>query len=191
MKGIILTIGLLIGTSLVLSSQTKINWLSWDEALKLHKEEKKKIFVDVYTNWCGWCKKMDAATFQKEHIAEYINENYYAVKFNAEQKEDIIFRGKTYKFVNQGRRGYHELAAQVTKGRLSYPTIVFLDENLNVIQPIPGFQDPRSFEMIMTYFAGNYFQNTPWRKYTQTYVSMLDKDKSKVPVKTAGNQNEK
>ena len=189
MKGIICTIGLLLCACIVLNGQTKINWLSWEEAIELSKDNKKKFFVDVYTNWCGWCKKMDVATFQKSHIAQYVNENYYAVKFNAEQKEEIQFKEKLYKFVSQGRRGYHELAAAITKGRLSYPTIVFLDEDLNVIQPIPGFQDAKSFEQIMTYFAGNYYQNTPWRKYTQNYVSTLEKDAKKVPVKTASKQN--
>ena len=190
MKGFICTIGLLLITGLVLVGQTKINWLSWEAALELSKYEKKKFFVDVYTRWCGWCKKMDAVTFQNSHIARFINENYYAIKFNAEQREDINFKDKVYKFVKQGRKGYHELAVAITKGRLSYPTIVFLDEELTVIQPIPGFQDPKSFEKIMTYFAGNHHKNTPWRKYTQNYVSIFEKESKRVPVKPAGKKNE-
>ena len=150
----------------------QINWLSWEEALKKNKEEPRKIFVDIYTDWCGWCKKMDKATFQKPHIVQYMNDNYYAVKFNAEQKEAIHFNGKDYKYVGEGRRGYHELAASITRGQLSYPTIVFIDEQLNVIQPIPGFRDPMEFEMMMTYFGKNNHLETPWSIYQKNYKPM-------------------
>lgn len=147
----------------------KINWLTWEEALKKNEKEPRKILVDVYTNWCGWCKKMDKATFQKGHIADYVNEKYYAVKFNAEMKDGIDFNGKTYKFVKNGMRGYHELAAEITRGNLSFPTVVFLNENLEVIQPIPGYKAADEFEMIMTYFGENEHTKTPWTVYQKNY----------------------
>ena len=127
--------------------------------------------VDIYTEWCGWCKKMEKATFQKDYIADYLNTNYYTVKFDAEQKDEIEYKGEIYKYIKTAKRGYHELAAVITGGRLSYPTVVFLDEELNVIQPIPGFQDVKTFEMIMSYFADNHYQDTPWKKYTSNYIS--------------------
>lgn len=154
-------------------SQNIVKWLTWEEAIAKNEETPKKIFVDVYTDWCGWCKKMDKATFQQNEIAKYINENYYAVKFNAEQKENIEFKGQTYKYVPQGRRGYHELAAAMLRGKLSYPTVIFLDEEMNMIQPIPGFLDPSNFEIIMTYFAEDHYKMVPWKKYTQSYTSKL------------------
>lgn len=146
-----------------------VEWLSWEEAVERSKVEKRKIFVDVYTSWCGWCKRMDKTTFGQAHIAKYLNENFYPVKFNAEQTEPVTIDGKTYKFVKQGRRGYHELAAHIMRGRLSYPTIVFMDENFRLIQPIPGFQDPSKFEVIMTYFGENHHKKTPWAKYVRAY----------------------
>ena len=153
----------------------QINWLTWEEALERSKTKKKKILVDVYTDWCGWCKRMDAATFQQPHIAEYVNENYYAVKFNAEKREDIVFQGKTFKFVKNGMRGYHELAAEITRGRLSYPTVVFLNEDLEVIQPVPGFKDPTEFEKIITYFGRNEHLKTPWEVYQKNYQPLTKK----------------
>jgi len=148
--------------------------MTWEEAIAKNKIEPKKIFIDVYTDWCGWCKKMDKATFQQDDIARYMNEHYYSVKFDAEQKEDIYFKEKNYKYVSQGKRGYHELAAAMLRGKLSYPTVIFLDEGMNMIQPIPGFQNPSNFELIMTYFAEDHFKNTPWKKYTQTYKSAIN-----------------
>ena len=157
-------------------AQNEIQWLTWEEMQIMQKRESRKILVDVYTDWCGWCKRMDKNTFQKGDIARYVNDNYYAVKFDAEYKNDITFNGIEYKFVNSGKRGHHELAAMILKGRLSFPTVVFLDEELKVIQPIPGYQDPKSMELIITYFARDYYRSTPWKKYTTMYNSNLIHD---------------
>lgn len=158
---------LLICSGIFLSAKAQINWLSWEEAQAKNKNEPRKFIVDVYTQWCGWCKKMDKATFQQADISSYINKNYYAVKFDAETKSDINFKDKVFKYVKQGSGGYHQLAAEITFGKLSYPTIVFLDEKLNVIQPIPGYKDPYSLDKIMKYFAEDYYKTTPWKKYEE------------------------
>jgi len=149
--------------------QAQVNWVTWEEAVILLQDEPRKIVVDVYTDWCGWCKKMDKSTFQNEDVVSYLNEHFYAVKFNAEQKTDIHLKKKVYKFVKSGRNGYHELAAEITFGKLTYPTVVFLDEKLDVIQPIAGYKDAEMFEMIMTYFGGNHHKTTSWKKYSNSY----------------------
>jgi thioredoxin-related protein len=148
----------------------QIDWINFEEAIDLNdtekKVEKKKVIIDMYTDWCGWCKKMDATTFSDPSITKYVNENFHAVKFDGEQKEDIVFKGQTFKFVPSGRRGYHQLAgALVAGGRLSYPNIIFLDEDMNVIQAIPGYQDAKTLSMIMTYFAEDHYIDTPWKSY--------------------------
>jgi thioredoxin-related protein len=147
----------------------QINWVNWDQAQVLMQKEKRKVLVDVYTHWCGWCKRMDATTFRDPRIVKYVNKNYYAVKFNAEQAEDIHFKSKPYKFIQQGRRGVHQLAVEITNGQLSYPTFVFMDENLNTIQPLPGYQDADTFEIITNYFGGNYYKNTPYSTFEQSF----------------------
>jgi thioredoxin-related protein len=165
----------------------QVNWLTWEEAQAKNKVEPRKFIVDVYTQWCGWCKKMDKATFQQSEIASYINKNYYAIKFDAETKTDINFKEKPYKYVRQGTSGYHQLAAEITFGKLSFPTIVFLDEQLNVIQPIPGYKDPASLDKIMKYFAEDYYKTTPWKKYEQMCPSSTPSTAPPVmPIK--GNQ---
>jgi thioredoxin-related protein len=166
--GVFLTV-LFAALSFNAIGQTKVHWVTWEEAEILCKDQPRKIVVDVYTDWCGWCKKMDSSTFQNEEVVSYLNENYYAIKFNAEQKEDIRVGDKVYKFIKSGRHGYHELAAEITFGKLSYPTIVFLDEKLDVIQPIAGYKDAEMFEMIMTYFGGDHHKTTPWKKYSSSY----------------------
>ena len=74
----------------------KIKWYSFEEAYALNKKKPKKIMVDVFTEWCGWCKKMDAETFTNPVIVKYMNEHFYAVKFNAETGDTIRFRDTTY-----------------------------------------------------------------------------------------------
>ncbi len=159
-----------IASSLASVAQEQVHWLTFEEAVELSKTEKKKIFIDVYTDWCGWCKVMDKNTFNDPEIASYLNENFYPVKFNAEQKEDVSFRGATYSFVSAGNRGYHELAAGLLNNKLSFPTVVFLDEDFRIISPVPGYHKPDFFQKVVTYFGDNHYQDTSWKEYEKSYV---------------------
>jgi len=145
----------------------EVNWLSWDEAAKLAKTDKnpKKIFIDVYTDWCGWCKKMDKDTFQNPEVAEYMSKNYYMVKLDGEGKDPIEFRGKIFRFVPSGRNGYHEFAAALMQGKMSYPTTIFLDEQMNMLSPVPGYQKPGPFLKIAKYFGEDIHKVKDWNTY--------------------------
>lgn len=149
-----------------------INWLTWEEAIEKSKKEKRKILVDVYTEWCVQCKRMDDDTFSDKVIINYINEHYYAIKFDAEYKEVINLNDESYKYIKKGERGYHELAASMTKGKLTFPSIVFLDENLSIIQSLGGFQKSEKFEAILVYFATNNHKKTPWSKFERNFRSL-------------------
>lgn len=153
--------------------ESSVNWMSFEEAVEKSKAEKRKIFIDVYTDWCGWCKVMDKNTFNQEKIAKYLNDNFYPVKLDGEQKEDITFRGQTYKYVASGRRGYHELAAALLQGKLSYPTVVFLDEDFNMIQPLPGYQKPEAFEKVINFIGGDYYKTKEWTEWEKNFESEL------------------
>lgn len=159
---------LCIGLSGLTAMAQEVEWLSWEEAAeKVSTEENpKKIFIDIYTDWCGWCKKMDKDTFQNPEVAEYMSNNFYMVKMDGEGKEPIEFKGKTYAFVPQGRNGYHEFAATLMQGRLSYPTTIFLDEEMNMLSPVPGYQKPEPFLNIARYFGDNIYLEKDWKTYT-------------------------
>lgn len=164
-----------IALLLLLSSYTKepkekINWLTWEEAMqKIENGDKRPIFIDVYTDWCGWCKRMDATTFSHEEVVKTMNENFYAVKLDGEAKRDITFKGNTFKYVASGRRGYHELAAALLQNKLSYPTVVFLDEDANMIQPLPGYRAAADFHPILEYIGKGHYKNTEWQAFQKTY----------------------
>ena len=145
-----------------------VSWMTWDEAVQAASTDArpKKMFIDVYTDWCGWCKKMDKDTFQNPEVAAYMTENFYMVKLDAEQKEPIEFKGSTYSFVPSGRRGYHQLAAALLQGQMSYPTVVFLDEGLKMLSPVPGYQKPEPFLKIARYFGENIYKDITWEAYS-------------------------
>jgi thioredoxin-related protein len=162
---------------------SKVNWLSWEQAItKLESDvskglKPKKIFIDVYTDWCGWCVKMDKATFQESSIAAYLNQNFYSVKLNAEQKDDINFAGKTFKFIASGNRGYHELASALLDGKMSYPTVVFLNEKVELMQRIPGYLDVPTFDCILHYLAEDHYLTTPWDEFQKSFNASKNKGK--------------
>lgn len=162
-KSSITTILLLV--TLCVSAQVEIKWKTWKEVETAQKTQPRKVYVDTYTDWCGWCKKMDAGTFTNPEVVKYINENFYAIKFNAETRENISFQGKEYKYVASGNRGYNELAAELLKGQLSYPTSVYLDEQMNVIFPAPGYQDAKLFETVINYVNSNSYKSTAFDTY--------------------------
>ncbi|MEX0274611.1 MAG: thioredoxin family protein [Flavobacteriaceae bacterium] len=146
----------------------KVEWLSWNEAMEKAQTDThpKKVFVDIYTDWCGWCKKMDRDTFQNPEVAAYMREHFYMVKLDGEGKDPIEYKGKVYNFVASGRRGYHEFAAALMNGRMSYPTTVFLDEDVNMLSPVPGYQKPGPFLEIAMYFGDNIYKEQDWKTYS-------------------------
>jgi thioredoxin-related protein len=144
----------------------KITWITLEEADKLRHNEPRKILIDVYTDWCGWCKRMDATTFSDPELVKYVNENYYAVKLDAEQKEPITIGGETYDYdSNAGRRGSHRIAQKLLQGKMSYPTIVFLDEHMNMIQPLLGYREAKEMQTILEYLATEAYKSSPWEEW--------------------------
>jgi thioredoxin-related protein len=166
-------LGLTASTGQTVPENVEVKWMTFEEAVTKSKTEKRKIFIDVYTDWCGWCKVMDKNTFSEPHVAKLLNEKFYAVKFDAEQKADVVFNGTTFKFVESGRNGYHELAAALLNRQLSYPTVVFLDEDFNMIQPLPGYRKAPEFHMIAQFIGEGHYKNVKFNEWQKTYKSPI------------------
>lgn len=144
-----------------------IRWMSLEEAEEAQKKEPKKILLDLYTDWCGWCKKMDASTFSDPFIVNYINKNFYAVKLNGEGKEAITFKGKEYVNASINNRNTQQLAWELgsVNNRLGYPTIVFLDEDMNKLSTYPGYKDVEAMVSLAKYFGENIYKSKTWQDY--------------------------
>lgn len=153
----------------------KIKWVTIQEAYALSKKEPRKILVDIYTDWCGWCKVMDRETYTDPKVIDLINKKYYAVKFDAEQKEQVVLGNQKFDYLARGGRGVHELALQLTNNKPSYPTTVFLDEKQQVIQPLPGFLKAKEFHEILAFFGGDYHKKEQFDSFKSTTYPKLYK----------------
>ncbi|MBK7959044.1 MAG: DUF255 domain-containing protein [Bacteroidetes bacterium] len=151
------------------ASTPHIKWMTMKEALAASKKNPKKIIVDVYTDWCGWCKKMDKATYENPKIIANINKNYYAVKFNAEREEDVEYMGKMYKMPQTGGRATHELAVYMLQGQMSYPSTLILNDDNSIIQNIPGYIEADMMNTVLSYFGGNHHKTTAWDAFQKNF----------------------
>lgn len=146
---------------------TEINWLTFDELQVAMKKEPRKVYVDVYTDWCGWCKVMDKKTFSNPEVIRYMNEKFYAVKFNAERKDTIRFMGKSYYFDPQYKA--NTLAVELMQGKMSYPTSIFTEDNFMNPQPVPGFLEVPKIEMILKFLGDNIYKSQPFEEYSKNF----------------------
>ncbi|GAA4445674.1 thioredoxin fold domain-containing protein [Pontibacter saemangeumensis] len=144
----------------------KIHWLTIEQAEEKLKQEPRKVLVDVYTDWCGWCKKMDKSTFTDPEVVALINKNFYAVKLDAEGDRPITIKGQTFTFKPEYKA--HELAVALLNGQMSFPTTVYLDEQLNMLTPVPGYLDAKNMSSILRYFGENHHQMMTWQEFEKT-----------------------
>lgn len=146
----------------------EIHWITSIPELEAKmQKEPKKVYMDVYTDWCGWCKKMDVSTFSNPEVIKYMNTNYYAVKLDAERKDTIRFQGKEFHFEPQMRS--HTFAVDLMQGKMSYPTTIIMLENFQNPQPIPGYLDVNQMETILTFMGNNTYKHQAWAEYQKSY----------------------
>lgn len=180
MKKIVFIVAVMVFTISTEAQKGEINWISLEEAVEAQAVSPKKIMMDVYTSWCGPCKMLDINTFQNPDVVKYVNEHYYAVKFNAEGNEKVNF--KNYLFENPdydpnrtGRNAQHQLAGALRI--TAYPTIVFFNESGETLLPLPGYKTPSQLELYLKLFLNNDHEkiNTQeqWNQYQKDFVSQF------------------
>ena len=175
MKNLILALFVSLPLGL-LAQQNVINWMSIEEAVAAQKKEPRKVMIDVYTEWCGPCKMMMKNTFTNADVINYINKNYYAVKFNAESPDAVTFKGNTYSNPNYdpnrtGRNGVNEFSRAL--GVSAYPTLVYMDENMDIIAPISGYRNPQQLELYLKFVVQEDYKEIKtqddWNAYQQDF----------------------
>ncbi len=174
---LVLSMALLISFT-VNAGDNGVKWLSMEEAQEKVLEEPRMVFVDVYTDWCGWCRRMTSETYAHPVIASYLNENFYPVKLNAEQHEPIEFQGNVFENENIGeRRSTHSFAIALLQGRMSYPSVAFFNEELQLITAIPGFRPPVRMEALLAFFnTGAYLESNDLDAFIQNYEGQISEE---------------
>ena len=172
MKRIILLAIVLVSAVQISVAQEEVKWVKMENLDELLRTNPKPVFIDAYTDWCGWCKKMDKDTFMNPGIAKYLNELFHPVKFNAESKDPITFLNR--EFINDGKAGRaHQLAVALLQGQMQYPTVVFLNEKGELLGPLPGYKLPDQLEPYLVFIGEKKYETTKWEDFMKTFQSKL------------------
>ena len=137
------------------SSSERIQWHSYNDGVALARNQNKKLLIDVYTDWCGWCKKMDSDVYTDEHIRTIIESNFIAVKLNAESSKDVTV----------GTDQLDEKSFARAMGVTGYPTTVFLESGAGPITKIAGYMEAKEFATVLRFIGEDHYKNTTFDKF--------------------------
>lgn len=150
-----------------------IKWMTLEQAQEAQKKNPKKIFMNVYAAWCRWCKMEDSVAFKNSEIADYINNNFYPVKFNAETKSTVTFKGKSFNFIKDENYFVNELAPFLLNGRMSYPGTVIFDESSNVVSVRNGYIEPVYLELVLNYYGSNSYKQMRLEDFDDEFIGKI------------------
>jgi len=171
---ILVALLLVLGTNAQDDHNGLVKWLSLKEAQEKNKQVPKPFIIDIYTDWCGWCKYMMKTTYSNPAIAEYINTHFYPVKFDAETKDTIEYNGQIYKPLSPQPKTPHELAVKFLGQSLSYPSTMFVTNNFSTNILSQGYLEDKKLEPFLVFMVENAWQTTQFdefnRHFTQTFV---------------------
>jgi len=150
-------------------NDNKVNWLQLNDITSKIKEKDKPVLIDLYTNWCYWCKVMDKKTYSNKKVVDYINDHFYSSRVNAETPDAINWKGKTYLYNNT----YHlnDFALFITFGRVSFPTTIIIADQKSAPIPIAGFLEPKELEKILKYFGDGAYKTMNFPEFEKTFKS--------------------
>ncbi len=147
----------------------RVQWLTVAEMQQAYSKGPRPIIADIYTSWCGWCKVMDKETYGNEKVAAYINEHYYAVKLDAEQRDSLEWNGKKYGYSKINK--VNELAVYLCYGQMSFPTTVFLTGIAAQPAPLAGYLKAKEIEPPLKFFGDGAYKTQNFPAFSKTFTS--------------------
>jgi len=147
----------------------KLNWMSLAEARAGMQTEKRPILIDLYTDWCSWCRVMEKSTYSNDKVIAYIEQKFYPVRLDAETRETLVWENRSYAYDKSNHT--NGIALYLTGGQLVYPTTVIIPPGGSGPQAIPGYLKPAELEPIVKYFGeGRYNKESfdSWQKNFKT-----------------------
>lgn len=157
----------------LMESLEAVLWQNFADADHVVTKRKKMVLIDVTTQWAGWSNLMEKNTYSRKGIIRYLNENFYAVRLDAETNDTIVFNRLAY-HRNSGSP-YHTLAYSLLEGNMQFPSTVILDEELNELLVIPGYMDAKKMEVVLHYFFEKAYLNVDlsFQQYESRYWEKL------------------
>jgi thioredoxin-related protein len=147
-----------------------VKWFTLVEATKLNNKEPKKILVEIYTEYCMECKMMYKTSFTDSIISDYLNKNYYPVRLDALSKDTILYNGNTY--INEGEtHPFHNLAVALLNGKMSFPSMVLINNGNELISVVPGYFTPKNLEPVLHFFSEEAYKTKTWEEYLKDFSS--------------------
>ena len=136
-----------------------VGWVNWNQGISEAAITKRPILVDVYTDWCGWCKRMDKDVYSRDDVREYLSKNFITVKLNAESAEEARYKDRTLTS--------RALAQQL---RVSgYPTTIFLRANLEHMGNVPGYIPADRFLRLLRYIGEDHIgRGVSWQEFEKS-----------------------
>lgn len=158
--------------SLSLTAQSKdkkqpLAWMDVEAVQQKWEEQKRPVLIDVYTDWCYYCKVMDKTTWRNRQLADYVTRFFYPLKFNAENKEPATWMGKTYEYKPVYK--VHMLAAEWLMGNMVYPSTVILPPDGSEPIILTGVRDVKELEPILHYFGEKHYLTMKWIDFKAAY----------------------
>jgi thioredoxin-related protein len=151
------------------TEKEKIEWLTIEQVNAKMKAEPKPVIIDLYTDWCYWCKVMDKKTYKNAKVIKYINEHFYAVKLNAETRDQVKWNNKIYNYNLSNK--VNDFALYVTQGQLAFPNTVIFPVSEKIPAAVPGFMEPREIEVILKYFGDGIYKKQNFNHYSAKFKS--------------------
>ena len=148
------------------SGKAELKWKPFEAGFAEARKSDKKVLLDVYTDWCGWCKKLDQNVYSDGRVVKYLNQHYVVVKLNAEDTTRVNYMDKTSTKT--------ELAGHF--GVRGYPTIIFFGSKGDPINSLPGYVDADRFLTIVKYIGEDYYKTITWENFQKMDASSNAKE---------------
>lgn len=149
------------------NTKKEVEWISFEEAEKRMQKQPRKVWIDIYTGWCGWCKVLDKKVLSHPEVVKYLNEKFYSIKFDAERQDSFVFTGKKWGFMPEYRA--NGLAVQLMGGQMSYPTSIMMTEGFENPTPIGGYKPVEQMEMFMKYVGDDIYKTVKFEDYMKDF----------------------
>ena len=149
------------------TTHDKLTWMNMSELKQKMKSYPKPALIDLYTNWCYWCKVMDKKTYSNSKVIAYINDHFYAIKLDAETKDTIQWKNNSYNY-NENYK-VNDFTMYVTSGQPGFPTTVILTDDHSDPISIQGFMEPKEIEPILKYFGDGAYKTESFEVFKTTF----------------------